>query len=57
MITKQNRGDNTRRAMKKPLKILIGIFAVILVLLFAKNLIAKVTIERGVEFATGLKLR
>lgn len=43
--------------MKKPLKIIIGIFAVILVLLFAKNIIAKVAIERGVELATGLKLR
>jgi uncharacterized protein involved in outer membrane biogenesis len=43
--------------MNKPFKAIIVILAVALVLLFAKNIIAKVVIERGVEFATGLKLR
>lgn len=43
--------------MKKLLKVIIIIFAVILALLLAKNIIAKVAIERGVEFVTGLKLR
>ncbi|MFA5311151.1 MAG: AsmA family protein [Candidatus Omnitrophota bacterium] len=43
--------------MKRLLKILAVIFAVILGLLFAKNIIAKVIVERGIGFATGLKLR
>ncbi|MDD3087634.1 MAG: AsmA family protein [Candidatus Omnitrophica bacterium] len=43
--------------MKKLFKILVIIFAVIIGLLFAKNIIAKVIVEQGVGFATGLKLR
>jgi len=43
--------------MKKPFKVIAILFSVILALLLAKNIIAKVAVERGVEFVTGLKLR
>ncbi len=43
--------------MKKPLKAVVIFFAVILVLLLTKNFIAEIAVERGVELATGLKLR
>lgn len=43
--------------MKKALKVMLIILAVVLGLLFTKNTIAKIAFERGVEFATGLKLR
>ena len=43
--------------MKKFVTVIVILFVVILVLLFTKNMIAKIAVERGVEFATGLKLR
>jgi len=43
--------------MKKLLKVLVIFLAVVAVLLLAKNFIAKIAVEKGVEFATGVKLR
>ncbi len=43
--------------MKKIIKIIVIIVAIIAVLLLAKNIIAKITIENGVRFTTGLPLK
>ena len=42
--------------MKKFLTILSVVVAVIVILLFAKDIIIKTSVEKGVEFVTGLKL-
>jgi len=42
--------------MKKLFIILVALACVILVLLFAKDIIIKTAVEKGVEFVTGLKL-
>ena len=43
--------------MKKLLTLLIGILAILLVLSFVKDVIVKTSVEKGVEFVTGLPLR
>ena len=43
--------------MKKPLTILIGILAILLVLSFVKDMLIKTSVEKGVELVTGLPLR
>jgi hypothetical protein len=42
--------------MKKPITVLVGILAILIVLSVVKNAVIKVSVEKGVEFATGLKL-
>lgn len=43
--------------MKKVVIIVVSILAILLILSFMKNMIAKVGIEKGVQMVTGLKLR
>ena len=43
--------------MKKPLTILIGILAILIALSFVKDLLIKVSVEKGVQIATGLPLK
>lgn len=42
--------------MKKLLFVVVGLLLLVAVLLFAKNIIAKVSVEKGVEMVTGLRL-
>ena len=43
--------------MKRLIKIVVIVIAIIAILLLAKNIIAKVAIENGVRFTTGLPLK
>lgn len=43
--------------MKKPITILVGILAILLVLSFAKDMLVKVSVEKGVLVVTGLPLK
>jgi len=43
--------------VKKPITILVGILAILLVLSFAKDMIVKVSVEKGVQVVTGLPLK
>jgi len=43
--------------MKFLMKIIIGIVIVVAILIFAKNMIAKIAVENGVHMATGLELK
>ena len=43
--------------MKKPLVIVVSILAILVVLSFAKDIIVKTSVEKGVELVTGLPLK
>jgi len=43
--------------MKRPVMVLVAVLAVLLVLSFAKDMIVKVSVEKGVQMVTGLSLK
>ncbi len=43
--------------MKKPLTILVGVLSIFIVLSFVKDVLIKVSVEKGVYIATGLPLK
>ena len=43
--------------MKRYMPVIIGAVVAVLVLAFVKDLVIKVSVEKGVELVTGLKLR